>query len=226
MHPAKFLFSAFLICIISIPALQAQDMSKQEKKFWKDKAKMYTKNPSALKGEFENFQEQINDLKDQLRESIANPTTTTSDGPAAMATDEGTTDSLRWQLVQVEAQLQNLRRQNERLQSEVATTSKTSQMGIQDGLVYRVQIGAYVFYEMENKPETGGDFVSERADGFNKYVIGSFRSYDEAASFRKELKKMGLSDPWVVPYIDGIRVTIDEAEQYQGSQGNSILDGN
>jgi len=221
MHPAKFLFTAFLVCIISIPVLQAQDMSKQEKKFWKDKAKMYVKNPSALKGEFENFQEQINDLKTQLRESIATPSTN-DEGP--VATDEGTTDSLRWQLVQLEAQVQNLRRQNERLQSEVATSNKTSQMGIQDGLVYRVQIGAYVFYEMENKPEIGGDFVSERADGFNKYVIGSFRSYEEATAFRQELKKMGLSDPWVVPYIDGIRVTIDEAEQYQGSQGSSILE--
>ncbi len=224
MYPVKFLFATFLACILSIPNLSAQDMSKQEKKFWKDKAKMYVKNPSALKGEFENFQEQINDLKTQLRESIAKENTEGAN--PGVAADDGTTDSLRWQLVQLEAQVQNLRRQNERLQSEVATNNKTSQMGIQDGLVYRVQIGAYVFYEMENKPETGGDFVSERADGFNKYVIGSFRTYEEAAAFRQELKKMGLSDPWVVPYIDGIRVTIDEAEQYQGSQGNSILEDN
>ncbi|MEM6343489.1 MAG: SPOR domain-containing protein [Bacteroidota bacterium] len=199
-------------------------MSKQEKKFWKDKAKMYVKNPSALKGEFENFQEQINDLKTQLKESMSKESP--QEGTSSVAANDATSDSLRWQLVQLEAQVQNLRRQNERLQSEVATTNKTSQMGIQDGLVYRVQIGAYVFYEMENKPETGGDFVSERADGFNKYVIGSFRTYEEAAAFRQELKKMGLSDPWVVPYIDGIRVTIDEAEQYQGSQGNSILEDN
>lgn len=221
MYPAKFLSTTFLICFLSISFLHAQDMSKQEKKFWKDKAKMYVKNPGALKGEFENFQEQINDLKTQLKESMANE----PEEPAT-AQNEGEVDSLRWQLVQLEAQVQNLRRTNERLESEVATTSKTSQMGIQDGLVYRVQIGAYVFYEMETKPETGGDFVSERADGFNKYVIGSFRSYEEASQFKQELKKMGLSDPWVVPYIDGIRVTIDEAEQYQGSQGNSILDDN
>ena len=154
---------------------------------------MYVKNPASLKGEFENFQQQINDLKEEVKSGMASQ--------ATQVQDDQLVDSLRWELVQMEGKMQNQARQIERMEQELATSNTTSAMGIQGGLVYRVQIGAYVFYEMDSKPETGGDFVSERADGFNKYVIGSFREYEEASAFRDELKKMGLDDPWVVPYI-------------------------
>ena len=96
-------------------------------------------------------------------------------------------------------------------------------MAIQPGLVYRVQIGAYVFYEMDNPPVNAGDFVAERADGFNKYVIGSYRTYEEAGEFKDEIRKMGIKDAWVVPYIDGVRVTIEEANTYLGNQGKTSL---
>lgn len=209
-----------LTCLFCLHNLSiAQDLTKQEKKFWKDKAKMYVKNPASLKGEFENFQQQINDLKEEVKSNMA---TEQSQGSS-----DQLVDSLRWELVQMEGKMQNQSRQIERMEQELATANTTSNMGIQGGLVYRVQIGAYVLYEMDVKPETGGEFISERADGYNKYIIGSFRSYEEATTFREELKKMGLDDPWVVPYIDGIRVTIDEARQYLDSQGQpSILDGN
>lgn len=180
---------------------------------------MYVKNPASLKGEFENFQQQINDLKEELKQNM-------TAGKESGSNDQ-LVDSLRWELVQMEGKMQNQARQVERMERELATVNTTSKMGIQGGLVYRVQIGAYVFYEMDTKPETGGDFISERADGYNKYVVGSFRNYEEAAAFKQELKKMGLDDPWVVPYIDGIRVTLDEANQYLESQGQpSILDDN
>jgi hypothetical protein len=29
---------------------------------------------------------------------------------------------------------------------------------------------------------------------------------------------MGLKDAWVVPYVDGVRVTIEEATEYQQRQ--------
>jgi cell division protein FtsN len=218
MTSAKAVLLTFFCFILVHSSLQAQELTKQEKKFWKDKAKMYVKNPASLKGEFENFQQQINDLKEEVKSGMASQ--------ATQVQDDQLVDSLRWELVQMEGKMQNQARQIERMEQELATSNTTSAMGIQGGLVYRVQIGAYVFYEMDSKPETGGDFVSERADGFNKYVIGSFREYEEASAFRDELKKMGLDDPWVVPYIDGIRVTIDEANQYLQNQGASILDGN
>lgn len=187
---------------------------KEEKKFWKDKAKMYTKNPLSLKAEFENYQEQIKDLKARNKELMQK-------GSGEQSSD--LIDSLRWALIQMEGELQAQESRADKLDKIAQSQKSVMDMGIQDGLVYRVQIGAYVFYEMSNPPDQGGDFVAERADGFNKYVIGSFREYDEAQAFKDELQKMGMNDAWVVPYIDGVRVTINEANSYLENQGASTF---
>ena len=116
--------------------------------------------------------------------------------------------------------------ESNKLQQAYKTQKTVNDMGIQTGLVYRVQIGAFVFYEMNNTPQNSDDFHAERSDGFNKYVIGSFRTQGEAEQFRDSMKKIGIKDPWVVPYIDGIRVTIQEADQYLSGQGSQLIMGN
>ncbi|MDX2250185.1 MAG: hypothetical protein SF052_25605 [Bacteroidia bacterium] len=208
-----FIFS-ILALFFQINSVFAQEPD-DEKKFWKDKAKMYTKNPLSLKAEFENYQEQIKDLKARNKELMKKGSSTQS---------SDLVDSLRWALIQMEGELQAQRSQKEKLEKAYQAQKTVNDLGIQAGLTYRVQIGAYVFYEMNNPPEqAGGDFVAERADGFNKYVIGSFRVYDEAQSFRDELRKMGMKDAWVVPYLDGVRVTIDEANAYLEKQGKTTF---
>ncbi|MEZ4827674.1 MAG: SPOR domain-containing protein [Bacteroidia bacterium] len=204
---------SFLALFFLITTTYAQE-PKDEKKFWKDKAKMYTKNPLSLKAEFENYQEQIKDLKARNKELMKK-------GGSGQSAD--LVDSLRWALIQMEGELQAQRSQKEKLEKAYNAQKTVNDMGIQAGLTYRVQIGAYVFYEMGNAPEQAGDFVAERADGFNKYVIGSFRVYDEAQEFRDELRKMGMKDAWVVPYLDGVRVTIDEANRYLEKQGKNTF---
>ncbi|MEZ4776664.1 MAG: hypothetical protein R3D00_26045 [Bacteroidia bacterium] len=207
-----FMFS--MLALFSMITTAYAQEPKDEKKFWKDKAKMYTKNPLSLKAEFENYQEQIKDLKARNKELMKK-------GPATGNAD--LVDSLRWALIQMEGELQAQRSQKEKLEKAYNAQKTVNDMGIQAGLSFRVQIGAYVFYEMNNPPDQAADFVAERADGFNKYVIGSFRIYDEAQSFRDELRKMGMKDAWVVPYIDGVRVTIDEANRYLEKQGKTTF---
>ena len=187
---------------------------KEEKKFWKNKAKMYVKNPVSLKAEFENYQEQIKDLKTRNKNLMQK----SSDSQSS-----DLVDSLKWALIQVEGELEALKSQNTKLESAYTAQKTVNDMAIQPGLVYRVQIGAYVFYEMDNPPVNASDFVAERADGFNKYVIGSYRTYEEAGEFKDEIRKMGIKDAWVVPYIDGVRVTIDEANRYLSNQGKTSL---
>lgn len=208
-------FCASLLILIPVGSLQAQ-VSKADKKFWKQKAKMYVKNPISLKAEFENYQEQIKDLKRRNKELM---------NEASQSQNSDLVDSLRWALIQSEGELEALRTQNEKLKKYSQTQKTVNDMGIRTGLVYRIQIGAYVFYEIENKNITSDDFIAERADGFNKYVIGGFRDYDEATGFRDEIRKMGLEDAWVVPYLDGVRITIEEANQHlqnQGQQANFL----
>lgn len=206
-----------LFCLLMVPSLvSAQVSSKEEKKFWKAKAKKYVKNPLELKAEFKNMQAQIDDLKQRNKEL----TMELSQGAGAEV------DSLRWALIQAQGELDAAQAELQRLRQQYSEQSGMMSSGTQPGLVYRVQIGAYVFHQAENIPQGSEEFVSERADGFNKYLIGSFRTYEEAALFRDELETMGMQDPWVVPYIDGKRASIDEANAYLARQGKtpSILD--
>lgn len=203
----------FLVLSVMAPTLYGQ-VSKEEKKFWKDKAKMYVKNPLSLKAEFENYQDQIKDLKKRNKDLMQKGT---------VAQNSDMVDSLRWALIQMEGELQAQQSQNDKLKKAYSSQKTVNDMGIKAGLLYRVQIGAFVFYEMSNPPIEGEDFVAERADGFNKYVIGNFRTYDDALGFRDELRKLGMKDAWVVPYIDGVRVTIKEADAHKKNQGRTTF---
>lgn len=189
----------------------AQPANKADEKFWKDKAKAYVKDPMALKAEFENYQNQIKDLK-QRNKDLTNQLNTmqSSGGPKV--------DSMKWEIIQLKGELQAMQTQYEKLQAAYQTLKTTEEMGIRSGLVYRVQIGAYVFNDMRNVP-VNDDVIIERADGFNKWVIGSYRTYEEAAKLKEELVKAGLKDAFIVPYIDGIRASIQEADNYLKNQG-------
>ncbi len=200
----------FLVAFIALPSTVSAQVSKEEKKFWKKKAKTYKKNPLALKAEFENYEEQIQDLKEANKKLLNE------------RNDEEVAN-LRSQVAQLESRVQQETATRRKLEQELAQMKNLMDGGIKPGLVYRVQIGAYVFYDAQSQPD-GANFVKERSDGFNKYMIGAFRTYEEAASFRDELEQMGIKKPWVVPYIDGVRVSIEEANDYMANQGNSILD--
>lgn len=201
-----------IVLLFCLPALASGQISKEEKKFWAEKAKMYKKNPIALKAEFDNYQEQIKDLKKRNKEMQSQ----ISEGGGSELVD-----SLRWALIQMEGEMQSLRKRNEQLLAEYKSQKTVISEGITTGLVYRVQIGAYVFHEMKAAPVDGNDFVAERADGFNKYMIGMFRTYEECDDFKRELVTLGIENPWIVPYIDGVRVTIDEANTYLREQGST-----
>lgn len=216
MKSAKFLFFIVLGILILSPGLQAQS-DKETEKFWKQKAKGYVKKPLALKAEFENYQNQIKDLKERNKKLVEQ----LNAGGGSTGGGKNLVDSLRWAIIQLEGELQSTKNQYAKLEAAYKTERKVSEMGIRTGLIYGVQIGAFVFYEMDNPPADAQDVIVERADGFNKYVIGSFRTYEEAGGFRDELRKIGVKDAWIVPYIDGVRATMDEAKAYSEKQGGN-----
>ena len=209
--------STILLALLLLQSTAWAQITKEEKKFWKDKAKMYVKNPVALKAEFENYQDQIKDLK------ARNKTLTEK---ASSQQNSEQLDSLRWALIQLEGENQALNNQIDKMKLTIGSQTEVMTQNIKTGLIYRVQIGAYVFHEMENAPGEAKDFVAERADGFNKYMIGMFRTYDECDEFRGELAKLGIKDAWIVPYIDGVRVTINEANEYLKNQGQTTFMNN
>jgi hypothetical protein len=200
---------------LATPMTATAQVSKDEARFWKKKAKMYKRNPMSLKAEFENYQQQIEDLKAQVKDLMESG----SSGP----TDEEA--NLRMRIIELENDRSRLQSENEKLRRELASTKQVSEMGIRSGLVYRVQLVAAVLQDFDSPNSASDDVVVERSDGYNKFLIGGFRTYDKAQQFREEVRLLGFEDAWIVPYIDGKRVTIDEANQYRNSEGQaSFLD--
>lgn len=217
---------AFFAILLSVSMATAQistdkTPSKEDLKFWKSKAKGYVKQPMALKHEFDAYQKQIAELKAQVAqlnaefEAIANSTA------SANATYQAQLDSLKWENVHVKSEKFALEKKINKMEIALKGEKKVNETGTKLGLVYRTQIGAYVNHEMANPPTTAEDFKYEKSDGFNKYLVGNFRTQAEADAFSAELKKLGIADAWAVPYIDGVRVTFAEANTYLSKQPGS-----
>jgi len=89
------------------------------------------------------------------------------------------------------------------------------------GLVYKVQVAA-----TKRKVE-GSEFKSqynlsdevnwEEHEGWNKYVIGSFQNYKAAKAYSNSVRDNNrVPGPFVTSYIDGTRITVQEALEKQG----------
>lgn len=82
------------------------------------------------------------------------------------------------------------------------------------GLYYVVQIGAFQQKDVTVNNDNP-DFRKENADGFNKYIMGVFNSIEQADQLRNFLLQLDFRTPayrpFVAPYRDGTRISIDEA---------------
>ena len=82
-------------------------------------------------------------------------------------------------------------------------------------MYYVVQIGAFQQTDIETNPDNP-DFRKETADGFNKYIMGVFSSIEQADAMRNFLMKIDFKRtpqyrPFIAPYKDGSRITLEEA---------------
>jgi len=84
-------------------------------------------------------------------------------------------------------------------------------LSVNRGVVFKVQLGAYEYFNIIKKLSDEEGVIQELDNGLFKYVLGSYRELNGAKDLRNEVRKMGISDAWVVSYIDGKRVNIREA---------------
>ena len=81
-----------------------------------------------------------------------------------------------------------------------------------DGLLFKVQVGAYKGIDLRKYFDNYKNFSGEVGDdGVLKYTLGVFTDYWEADQFKKYLREMGVKDAWVVSYKDGARIPIKDA---------------
>jgi len=198
-----------LFCFIAaVNPVQAQ-LSKKEKKEWKKKLKkmspeqlkrMYDENAS-LKSELSSVQGQLSSIQAKLSEK---------DAKIAELTE---------QLREAEAQVNTAKRAVAQAQREAeeaksqtkGTGSAAGSTVSEEGVVFKVQIGAFRNKDLskyfENHENFGGEVTD---DGVQKITLGIFRDYWEADTFKKYLREMGVNDAWIVPYKDGTRVDMKD----------------
>lgn len=192
----------FFVCLFFIfsGTLVFAQLSKQEKKEWKRKAKEYSKNPANLKQLSEDKQTADNTVS-QLNAQTKQLQSTISDKDARISELEMQLNGLRGQLSAARAELEQLK-----------TAPPVNPMDFSKGVVFRVQIGAFKNKDLskyfDNNPNFGGEAGKDSEP--QKITIGIFRDYWEANTFKKYLRDMGVKDAWIVPYKDGQRVDIKD----------------
>jgi len=178
-------------------AREARKKEKREKKAWKKRAKGYAKKPFSLRDDLENANKQLRELSDKNK-SLQDK----------LNRQNGVIDSLQSLVNKKVSELASLNSKYEKLKVAYEAQKNINEKGIIPGLVYKVQLGAFVHFDINSYlKETDKNFEGESQDGMNKYTMGNFRDKEVADSFKKDIQKMGIPDAWIVPHIDGTRVT-------------------
>ncbi|UII28454.1 Ezrin/radixin/moesin family protein [Fulvivirga maritima] len=177
-------------------------LSKDEAKEWKNKAKEYKKNPEELKQlveEKESLEGEVSSLKNEntgLQSRV-------SDQNAKISELQEDMSKLRNDLASARAELRDA-------QASPATAAPSSDGKMVDGVVFKVQVGAFRNKDLSKYFDNNENFSGESEDGMQKITLGQFRDYWEADTFKKYLREMGVKDAWIVPYKDGTRVDIKD----------------
>lgn len=211
-HLLILLFSLCLgAAVIAPTTAYAQKKSKAEKqaeknlkKQWKAKAKAYAKNPLSLKNYEENNQDRISTLEAEVKKLKA---------------------QLAEQQAEIDRQANELRRcssENQDLKTAYEALKRAKEDNTPRGLIFKVQVGAFEKFNINQYLRETENFEGESADGLNKYTIGNFRDPNMADAFRADIAKMGIKDAWIVPYRDGIRISMTEAKEILEAAGVSF----
>ncbi len=96
---------------------------------------------------------------------------------------------------------------------------------MQDGLVFKVQIGAFKA-PLPNNTFKGLTPVSAQtaSNGYLRYMAGNFEAIEDAAAVKNDLKKLGYNDAFVVAYYNGQRVSMNDAIDKAKTKGQLITE--
>ncbi len=109
---------------------------------------------------------------------------------------------------------------NNRIKNEKGDAFKTA---IQ-GLSYKVQIAAikqmYNGNILTQSPD--GMVESDGASKYYKYTVGLYQTFSSANQMRVSLIRQGVTDAFVVPYVNGVRVNRDDSKIYSAAYPDLI----
>ncbi len=200
-------FILLAVALCAPLAVQAQELTREEKKEYKQIARNYRKDLYALKTlleEHQYYQEQANQAQTQISD-------------------------LNAQLVMKDRQVNDLQQQNADLNQQIIALQQApppppqnqpsevmTDQPVLQGVVYRVQIGAFGQNQVENDLATSPNLSLEASGDLQKVVVGQFTNYANAKRLRDRMRQMGVTDAFIVAYNDGMRIDIREAMRLTG----------
>lgn len=94
---------------------------------------------------------------------------------------------------------------------------------IPDGLVFKVQIGAFKSPLPNNTFKGLSPVVGQTTpSGYIRYMAGNFEQYGSANAVKNDLRNLGYSDAFVVAYYNGVRINLSEATEKAKVAGQTI----
>lgn len=170
-----------LAIIFSTTSVQAQTLTKKERKALKKEIKQYKKNPEKWVALMDRHDAEVADLEAQI---------------AKLKEDLATVEAQNEELHRKVADL-NLKYDN--LLKSMPTTD------LPDGTVYQVQMGYYQQLDLVSFNNKLKVVKAEEVDGAKRYVIGYFEDLMDAWQFASDIKALGIEDAFVTQYVDGER---------------------
>jgi septal ring factor EnvC (AmiA/AmiB activator) len=172
-----------LLCFLGLAiSVQAQDLSRAEKKALKKEIKAYKKNPASYKS-----------IK------VKNKTT--------IEQQEAVIEDLSKQLESLRLEQNDLRDSIKALAARYAELKMLEETRDQVpmGTIYQVQLGLYERLDLKSFNREGLMVKAEETDAGKRYIIGFFKNVDDAKRFNKDVQKLGVKDAFVSKYEDGVR---------------------
>lgn len=176
---------------------QAQNTVKQLDKKTKSELKEYMKNPSSYRKMIKNYKDQLEGYELQITE---------------LQEDFYKADYLR---ILYYDSIQELREQIAEANTTTIIDNTTgepiteSSMFSNDGTDYRVQIGAYRYFDSTELLKFNQPISFDRVNGVIHYYLGSWGSADDAYDFALAIRKLKIDDAFVTKYVDGSRIPYD-----------------
>lgn len=94
---------------------------------------------------------------------------------------------------------------------------------IPDGLVFKVQIGAFKSPLPNNTFKGLSPVIAQTTpSGYIRYMAGNFDKYTSANAVKNDLRNLGYNDAFVVGYYDGKRINLNEAVDKAKTAGQTI----
>ena len=83
----------------------------------------------------------------------------------------------------------------------------------QEGLVFKVQIGAYKHpenFKYDNVKDIGEVVAKPYEDGITRFTMKEFITLEEAEVLRQQCIAKGIKDAWVVAFFEGKRTMLED----------------